>query len=264
MAMNREREAREAAMRKRRSDAMRREESARREAMASSSSSWLATDLDPAGRWHAQLEAERGAARRHWEARMKELRPGQVVALAARSSGSNGCFMCGDIGEASFGANGSVEILWPNGTVTRTAWPNGSWYLGTPVAYTAQEVASSAEISTSCDQSWAPTDTDATETSETLTAGWCDAPEADASATSAGWRDEDALTMETTPTEADASFTTACWCEEELATTDTAAGEADAWEAAAVRCDEEAAWESIADQCKEEVVTIHAVDISVK
>eukprot|EP00927_Polykrikos_kofoidii_P062947 TRINITY_DN57759_c0_g1_i1.p1 TRINITY_DN57759_c0_g1~~TRINITY_DN57759_c0_g1_i1.p1 ORF type:complete len:159 (-),score=13.34 TRINITY_DN57759_c0_g1_i1:41-517(-) len=58
---------------------------------------------------------------------------GQVIALGSRAVGGNGCFASGDVGIAQFDVGGSwVEIIWPNGTRTRTVWPNLSWYIGKP------------------------------------------------------------------------------------------------------------------------------------
>jgi hypothetical protein len=58
---------------------------------------------------------------------------GQVLALHGRASGANGSFELGDVGLGRFLGPGSVEILWPNCTRTRTTWPNVSWYEGKPV-----------------------------------------------------------------------------------------------------------------------------------
>ena len=53
---------------------------------------------------------------------------GEVVALADRTAGANGTFQAGDIGEASWQKDGNVHINWCNGSATKTAWPNPSWY----------------------------------------------------------------------------------------------------------------------------------------
>jgi len=62
----------------------------------------------------------------------KPARQGQILALASRQAGGNGLFQAGVIGFGQFLTDGKVRITWPNGTVTITAWPNTSWYLGDP------------------------------------------------------------------------------------------------------------------------------------
>mmetsp|Transcript_11878 Transcript_11878/g.26242 ORF Transcript_11878/g.26242 Transcript_11878/m.26242 type:complete len:317 (+) Transcript_11878:31-981(+) len=62
----------------------------------------------------------------------KPARQGQILALASRQAGGNGLFQAGVIGFGQFSTDGKVRITWPNGTVTITAWPNTSWYLGDP------------------------------------------------------------------------------------------------------------------------------------
>lgn len=57
---------------------------------------------------------------------------GDVVALANRTDGGNGTFRAGEIGQASWKEDGSVRINWRNGSATKTAWPNQSWYRGQP------------------------------------------------------------------------------------------------------------------------------------
>ena len=46
--------------------------------------------------------------------------------------GVDGSFRTGDVGTGRLVAEGWAEICWPNGTRTRTAWPNASWYKGEP------------------------------------------------------------------------------------------------------------------------------------
>jgi len=60
------------------------------------------------------------------------LKHGEVVAFADRTAGRNGIFQAGDTGEASWQEDGSVHINWRNGSATKTAWPNRSWYRGQP------------------------------------------------------------------------------------------------------------------------------------
>lgn len=63
---------------------------------------------------------------------MPRLKNGQVLALGSRQVGSNGLFEEGDIGVGHMVDEDKAEIQWPNGTVTRTSWPNESWYYGRP------------------------------------------------------------------------------------------------------------------------------------
>jgi len=60
------------------------------------------------------------------------LKHGEVVAVADRTAGGNGTFQAGDIGEASWQKDGNVHINWCNGSATKTAWPNPTWYRGQP------------------------------------------------------------------------------------------------------------------------------------
>jgi len=62
---------------------------------------------------------------------LAKLSQGEVIALAERPHGGNGRCKEGEIGTARFLNERTVEIVWKNGTRTRTAWPNTSWYQGT-------------------------------------------------------------------------------------------------------------------------------------
>mmetsp|Transcript_15725 Transcript_15725/g.43972 ORF Transcript_15725/g.43972 Transcript_15725/m.43972 type:complete len:234 (+) Transcript_15725:90-791(+) len=57
---------------------------------------------------------------------------GQVIALHGRKCGQNGMFSRGEIGEATQQENGNVVIIWPNGSMSQTTWPNLAWYRGRP------------------------------------------------------------------------------------------------------------------------------------
>lgn len=61
------------------------------------------------------------------------LGPGQILALSSLGTTANGTFVEGDVGLGWLVSEGRVEISWPNGTSTRTVWPNLSWYSGRPL-----------------------------------------------------------------------------------------------------------------------------------
>mmetsp|Transcript_104638 Transcript_104638/g.197114 ORF Transcript_104638/g.197114 Transcript_104638/m.197114 type:complete len:205 (+) Transcript_104638:56-670(+) len=63
---------------------------------------------------------------------LDDVQLGQVIALHSRTSGGNGTFSVGDVGEASQQLNGLVQIVWPNGSRSHTEWPNAAWYRGRP------------------------------------------------------------------------------------------------------------------------------------
>mmetsp|Transcript_25885 Transcript_25885/g.65296 ORF Transcript_25885/g.65296 Transcript_25885/m.65296 type:complete len:201 (-) Transcript_25885:21-623(-) len=67
----------------------------------------------------------------------KELGLGQVIALHGRRCGRNGIFLRGEIGEAMRQEDGTVLIIWPNGSASQTTWPNLAWYRGCPRTYDA-------------------------------------------------------------------------------------------------------------------------------
>mmetsp|Transcript_54427 Transcript_54427/g.126712 ORF Transcript_54427/g.126712 Transcript_54427/m.126712 type:complete len:138 (-) Transcript_54427:332-745(-) len=86
--------------------------------------------------WYEQLEH-------------KLLRDGQVVALQGRQTGKNGSFAKGDIGQATWQPNGTVHIVWPDGSQTSTSWPNLAWYRGHPCAFTEENLPSGTNTSDS-------------------------------------------------------------------------------------------------------------------
>eukprot|EP00928_Gymnodinium_smaydae_P000587 TRINITY_DN1021_c1_g1_i1.p1 TRINITY_DN1021_c1_g1~~TRINITY_DN1021_c1_g1_i1.p1 ORF type:complete len:248 (-),score=35.50 TRINITY_DN1021_c1_g1_i1:293-976(-) len=94
-----------------------------------------AADFDAA--WLRQLrergELEARERRRHSDAAISALRSGEVLALSSRNAGANGRFNRGDVGMARFTRPGWVEVVWPDGSQTRTQWPNVSWYAGEPL-----------------------------------------------------------------------------------------------------------------------------------
>lgn len=89
-----------------------------------------------------RLDEARESRRQRLAATIRALQIGQILALASRESGDNGLFAAGDAGIGRFIVPGWVEILWPNRSRTRTAWPNVSWYAGRPI--TAAEVVEGA------------------------------------------------------------------------------------------------------------------------
>ena len=58
---------------------------------------------------------------------------GQITALATRAVGNNGRFERWTTGVGITCDNDFADIQWPNGTRTRSTWPNPSWYWGRPL-----------------------------------------------------------------------------------------------------------------------------------
>ncbi|CAK0906698.1 unnamed protein product [Prorocentrum cordatum] len=80
---------------------------------------------------------------------VSELAEGQILALGARTAGANGEFAAGDVGHGEILSDGNwVLITWPNGTQTKTVWPNVSWYAGRPRGAPAGDGRAAAESPT--------------------------------------------------------------------------------------------------------------------
>merc|ERR1740121_3086625 len=79
---------------------------------------------------HSRQSTRRKELRRKQASALAE---GQILALGARTTGANGEFASGDVGDGEILPDGKwVVITWPNGTQTKTVWPNVSWYVGRP------------------------------------------------------------------------------------------------------------------------------------
>merc|ERR1719409_1690548 len=70
----------------------------------------------------ARQDREREAMREQLSARKRALLDGEIMALDSRVDGKNGLFSKGDLGAGCFAPDGTVRIVWPNGTQSSTTW----------------------------------------------------------------------------------------------------------------------------------------------